>query len=170
MASDRIIPDTSSLSPVEKSRLIESLSQDLARADSAPLILPNQSYPVWSPDLAFSAAAILLQVLSAGEGGHDLHSQSQGTAMNDEEIESRLLLIKQIHTPKRMWYNEVVAVGSTNVTVHSNKPGTRDRGIPYADIRRPWNPEGENSRILFSLRQILGLGNGVTSPPAEEDE
>jgi hypothetical protein len=43
-------------------RLIQFLAQELVR-DEEWLIEPGQSYPVWSPDRAFGAAAVLLQAL-----------------------------------------------------------------------------------------------------------
>jgi len=62
---DQMLPDIRSLSRVEKLQLIEWLAHELANEDGVPLILPNQSYPVWSPDRAFSAAATMLKVLDA---------------------------------------------------------------------------------------------------------
>ena len=60
-----MMPDIQSLSRGEKLRLIEMLAHDLAGAENEPLILPNRSYPVWSPDTAFAAAATMLEVLDA---------------------------------------------------------------------------------------------------------
>ena len=60
-----MLPDIQSLSRGEKLRLIEMLAHDLAGAEDEPLILPNRSYPVWSPDTAFAAAATMLEVLDA---------------------------------------------------------------------------------------------------------
>jgi hypothetical protein len=62
---DQMLPDIQLLSRVDKLRLIEMLAQDLVKEATEPLILPHQSYPVWSPDRAFSAAATMLQVLDA---------------------------------------------------------------------------------------------------------
>jgi len=59
-----VLPDVRALSRGEKLRLIQLLAQELER-DEAELIEPGRSYPLWSPDRAFSAAASLLQALEA---------------------------------------------------------------------------------------------------------
>ncbi len=58
-----LLPDVQSLSRVEKLRLIQLLAHDLAQADEPRLLEANQAYPVWSPDRAFDAAAVLLDAL-----------------------------------------------------------------------------------------------------------
>jgi hypothetical protein len=50
------------LSRLDELRLIQLLAQELER-DESDLIAPGQSYPIWSPDRASSAAAALLKVL-----------------------------------------------------------------------------------------------------------
>jgi hypothetical protein len=55
------------LSPLDKIRLIQILAQDLGRDDGV-LIEPGLSYPVWSPERAFSAAAALLKALDEDKG------------------------------------------------------------------------------------------------------
>jgi hypothetical protein len=57
-----VLPDVQSLSRVEKIRLLQLLAQDL-ETDEISLIEPGRSYPVWSPDRAFSAAAALLEAV-----------------------------------------------------------------------------------------------------------
>ena len=47
---------------MDKIRLIQFLAQELERDDSS-VIESGQSYPVWSPDCAFSAANALMQAL-----------------------------------------------------------------------------------------------------------
>ncbi len=62
MSLVEVLPEIQALSRVDKIRLIQFLAQELER-DEGSLIEPNRSYPVWSPDRAFSAAAALLQAL-----------------------------------------------------------------------------------------------------------
>jgi len=57
-----MFPEVQSLSRLEKIRLIQLLARELER-DESDLIEPARSYPVWSPDRAFSAAESLLQAL-----------------------------------------------------------------------------------------------------------
>jgi len=57
-----VLPEVQSLPRLDKIRLIQFLAQELEQDDGG-LIEPGRSYPVWSPDRAFSAAAVLLQAL-----------------------------------------------------------------------------------------------------------
>jgi hypothetical protein len=57
-----VLPEIESLSRLDKIRLIQVLARELER-DDAEEIEPGRSYPVWSPDRAFTAAAALLQAL-----------------------------------------------------------------------------------------------------------
>lgn len=57
-----VLPEIQPLSRLDKIRLIQILAQDLER-DDACAIDSGVSYPVWSPDRAFSAASVLLQAL-----------------------------------------------------------------------------------------------------------
>ncbi|MGI8970146.1 MAG: hypothetical protein ACR2HB_05500 [Dehalococcoidia bacterium] len=52
---------------LDKIRLIQLLAHELER-DESGLIEPDRSYPVWSPDHAFSAAAALLEALEDEKG------------------------------------------------------------------------------------------------------
>jgi hypothetical protein len=61
MSLNEVLPEVRSLSRVDKIRLIQFLAQELEREEG--LIEPGRSYPVWSPDRAFTAAAALLQAL-----------------------------------------------------------------------------------------------------------
>lgn len=61
-----LIPEAKSLSRVDKLRLIQLLAEELA-SDEGSDIKGDQSYAVWSPDSAFSAADVMLQAL-ADEG------------------------------------------------------------------------------------------------------
>ena len=63
MSLSEVLPEVQSLSRLDKIRLIQLLAQELEK-DEAGLIEPGCSYPVWSPDRAFAAAATLLQVLN----------------------------------------------------------------------------------------------------------
>ena len=62
MSLIEVLPGAQSLSRLDKIRLIQFLARDLEQ-DESGLIEPGRSYPVWSPDRAFTAAATLLQAL-----------------------------------------------------------------------------------------------------------
>lgn len=62
MSLTEVLPDVQALSRLDKIRLIQFLAQEL-EGDESGLIEPGRSYPVWSPDRAFTAAAALLQAL-----------------------------------------------------------------------------------------------------------
>ncbi|MCY2963666.1 MAG: hypothetical protein NT069_08465 [Planctomycetota bacterium] len=61
-----VLPEARALSRLEKIRLIQVLAQDLEQ-DESELIESGRSYPIWSPDRAFSAAAVLLNALEEDE-------------------------------------------------------------------------------------------------------
>jgi hypothetical protein len=67
MSLTEMLPEVQALSRIDKIRLIQFLAQELERDESC-LIEPGRSYPVWSPDTAFSAAAALLQALEDEKG------------------------------------------------------------------------------------------------------
>lgn len=62
MSIDEVLVEIQSFSRLEKIRLIQFLASELERED-AGLIPSDQSYPVWSPDRAFAAAASLLEAI-----------------------------------------------------------------------------------------------------------
>jgi hypothetical protein len=62
MSLNELLPEVQSLSRLDKIRLIQILARDLEQ-DEGGLIAPERSYPLSSPDRAFSAAAALLQAL-----------------------------------------------------------------------------------------------------------
>lgn len=62
MSLGDVLPDVQSLSRHDKLLLIKFLAHELAEQESE-LIEPGQSYPVWSPDSAFAAAATLMRAL-----------------------------------------------------------------------------------------------------------
>jgi hypothetical protein len=64
MSLPEVLPEVRALSRLDKIRLIQFLAQELER-DESDLIEPGRSYPLWSPDRAFSAAAALLEALEA---------------------------------------------------------------------------------------------------------
>ncbi|RPH83243.1 MAG: hypothetical protein EHM77_02095 [Planctomycetaceae bacterium] len=66
MSLPDVLPEARALSRLDKIRLIQVLSQDLEQ-DESELIEPGRSYPVWSPDRAFSAAAVILKALEEDE-------------------------------------------------------------------------------------------------------
>jgi hypothetical protein len=67
MCLSDVLPDLRTLSRLDKIRLIQLLAQELER-DEDGLIEPGRSYPNWSPDTAFAAAATLLQALEDEKG------------------------------------------------------------------------------------------------------
>lgn len=68
MSLAAILPEVQGLSRLDRIRLIQILAQGLEREESE-LIEAGRSYPVWSPDQAFTAADALLHAL-ADEKGH----------------------------------------------------------------------------------------------------
>jgi hypothetical protein len=67
MSLSEMLSEVQSLNRLEKIRLIEFLAQELER-DETSLMELGRSYPLWSPDRAFSAAAALLETLEEGKG------------------------------------------------------------------------------------------------------
>jgi hypothetical protein len=67
MSLTEVLPDIQALSRFEKLRLIQFLAQELER-DEESLIESGRSYPIWSPDKAFSAANALLQAVEDEKG------------------------------------------------------------------------------------------------------
>jgi hypothetical protein len=62
MSLAEVLPRVESLSRLDKIRLIQLLAKQLER-DPADMIEPGRTYPLPSPDRAFTAAAALLQAL-----------------------------------------------------------------------------------------------------------
>jgi hypothetical protein len=67
MSLIEVLSEVESLSRLDKIRLIQFLAQELERGEDN-LIQPDRSYPVWSPDRAFTAAAALMQALEDEKG------------------------------------------------------------------------------------------------------
>lgn len=67
MSLAEVLPEVRSLSRLDKIRLIQFLAQELER-DAAGLIEPGRSYPISSPDRAFTAASALLRALEEDKG------------------------------------------------------------------------------------------------------
>lgn len=67
MSLAEVLPDVQSLSRLDKIRLIQIVAQGLEQ-DESDFIEAGQSYPVWSPDRAYSAAATMLEVLEGEKG------------------------------------------------------------------------------------------------------
>jgi len=74
MSLTEVLPEVQALSRLDKIRLIRLLAQEL-EGDESGLIEAGASYPVWSPDRAFSAAAALLQALE------EENTQPRGTTV-----------------------------------------------------------------------------------------
>lgn len=68
MSLVELLPTVRSLSRQDKLRLIQWLAVDLAQAEEPVPIPADQDYPLWSPDRAYDAAAVLLRALDAEEG------------------------------------------------------------------------------------------------------
>ena len=63
MSVTEIMPEVRSLSRQDKLKLIQLLAQELER-DETEIIESNRDYPIWSPDAAFAAGAVMLAVLA----------------------------------------------------------------------------------------------------------
>jgi hypothetical protein len=68
MSFAELLPSVRSLSRIDKLQLIQLLAADLAQAEDPAPISAGQTYPLWSPDRAYDAAAVLLQVLEEESG------------------------------------------------------------------------------------------------------
>jgi hypothetical protein len=62
MSLAEVLPEVQALSRTDKLRLIQFLAQELV-GEKSTVIEPWQSYPIWSPDSAYTAAATLIQAL-----------------------------------------------------------------------------------------------------------
>ncbi len=60
MVLAEILPEVQSLSRIDKIQLVQVITEELER-DKSGLIEPGRSYPIWSPDRAFTAAEVMLQ-------------------------------------------------------------------------------------------------------------
>jgi hypothetical protein len=67
MSLTEVLPEVQTLSRLDKIRLIQFLAREL-EGEEEGLIESGRSYPVWSPDRAFTAAAALLQALEDEKG------------------------------------------------------------------------------------------------------
>ncbi len=67
MSLAEVLSEVQLLSRLDKIRLIQFLAQELEQ-DEGGLIEAGRSYPVWSPDRAFTAAAALLEALEDEKG------------------------------------------------------------------------------------------------------
>lgn len=64
-----LLPKLHELPRADKLRLIQLMVVDLAREEGVPLIEADQSFPVWSPHNAFSAAETLLEAVGEEASG-----------------------------------------------------------------------------------------------------
>ncbi len=65
MSYVEMLPEVRALSRIDKLRLIQVLADDLAQAEESTPFAAGQSFPLWSPDRAYDAAAVLLRELEA---------------------------------------------------------------------------------------------------------
>ena len=63
MSFVEMLPEVRALSRIDKLRLIQILAEDLAQAEESTLFEAGVTYPLWSPDRAYDAAAVLLREL-----------------------------------------------------------------------------------------------------------
>ncbi len=93
-------------------------------------------------------------------------------ALTDVEIASRLELIAEVWTPKKKHRDKIVEVEADKVKVHSDKRGSQERAISFNEIRDagkiPYEPK--NSRIILTLRRILGMPMVPWGETDEDDE
>jgi hypothetical protein len=66
MSLTEVLSGIRSLSRSDKIRAIQMLASELGH-DGGDIIEAGQSYPIWSPDRAYSAAGALLQELQNGQ-------------------------------------------------------------------------------------------------------
>jgi hypothetical protein len=64
MPLTELLPILQELSRADKLRVLQFLVLELAKEEGA-LLMPEVSYPIWSPNEAFDAAAVLLNVLES---------------------------------------------------------------------------------------------------------
>jgi hypothetical protein len=65
MSFVEMLPSVRALSRIDKLRLIQLLAEDLAQAEETTPLEAGQTYPLWSPDRAYDAAAVLFRELEA---------------------------------------------------------------------------------------------------------
>lgn len=63
MSLQDLLPKLHGLPRADKLRLIQLMAVDLAREEGVPPVEAGQSYPVWSPYNAFSAAESMLKAV-----------------------------------------------------------------------------------------------------------
>ncbi len=63
------LPEVRALSRLDKLQLIRVLAEDLARWEEIPPFEVGREYPLWSPDRAYEAAAVLLRELETEKSG-----------------------------------------------------------------------------------------------------
>jgi hypothetical protein len=63
------LPEVRALSRIDKLQLIRVLAEDLARSEEAPPFEAGREFPLWSPDRAYDAAAVLLRELETERTG-----------------------------------------------------------------------------------------------------
>jgi len=67
-----LLPTLRDLDRADKLRVMQFLVAELAKDEDA-LLIPEASYPVWSPHSAFDAADTLLAALAADTAKHECH-------------------------------------------------------------------------------------------------
>jgi hypothetical protein len=65
MSFVNVLPEVRALSRIDKLRLIQLLAEDLAETEEPAPFEAGQAYPLWSPDRAYDAAAVMLRELEA---------------------------------------------------------------------------------------------------------
>ncbi|MBI5829350.1 MAG: hypothetical protein HZB20_07370 [Chloroflexi bacterium] len=71
MSLTEILPNLQKLERADKLRAIQYLIVELAKEDGVSLLLPQVTYPIWTPLNSFKAADSLLKVLrDEGDAKH----------------------------------------------------------------------------------------------------
>ena len=64
-----LLPEVRALARIDKLQLIRVLAEDLAQSEEVPPFEAGREYPLWSPDRAYEAAAVLLRELETERTG-----------------------------------------------------------------------------------------------------
>jgi hypothetical protein len=80
IALPELLRTVRTLPRADKLRLIQFLVMELAREEGVPLVEMGASYPVWTPQHAFDAAAVLLRELQK-EGAAPCYPKPSNTPL-----------------------------------------------------------------------------------------
>ena len=106
MALVELLPTVRALSRQDRLRLILFLAGEWVPAEGAEPIPAGQSYPLWSPDRAYDAAAVLLRALDAESGRLLFDSLYRLLGKNQSESRTKfgpLLVYRRGHVFNPSW-------------------------------------------------------------------